>query len=133
MVQPPPSTQAPGASDAQYSATVLQALLPGAQADQVAPQALQAAADRVHVRVAEGGQRQPPAQVDDPGPPPGQLPYLVIAAHGLDDPVPDRDGRTNPDGCADVRILPPPSTSSASLLLTAQASHTAGDCDPMGA
>ena len=32
---------------------------------------------------------------------------------------------TNPDGCADVRILPPPSTSSASLLLTAQASHTA--------
>ena len=96
MVQPPPVTQAPGASDAQYSATGVQALLPGAQADQVAAQALQPAADRVHVRVAERGQRQPPAQVDDPGPPPGQLPYLVVAAHGLDDPIPDREGRGEP-------------------------------------
>ena len=96
MVQPPPSTQAPGGSDAQYSATSVQALVPGAQPDQVAAQALQPAADRVHVRVAERGQRQPPAQIDDPGPPPGQLPYLVVAAHGLDDPVPDREGLDEP-------------------------------------
>jgi hypothetical protein len=96
MVHPPPVTQAPGDSEAQYSGHDLQALLPGPQPDQVAAQALQTAADRVHVRVAERGQRQPPAQIDHPGPPPGQLPYLVVAAHGLDDPVPDRQRRDEP-------------------------------------
>ena len=74
----------------------LQALLPGPQPDQVAAQALQTAADRVHVRVAERGQRQPPAQIDHPGPAPGQLPYLVVAAHGGHDPVPDRQRRNEP-------------------------------------
>ena len=40
---------------------------PVARAGQVAAQALQPAADRVDVRVAERGDGQPAAQVDDPG------------------------------------------------------------------
>ena len=102
----------------------LQAFVPGPQAEQVAAQALQAAADRVHVRVAEGRQRQPPAQVDDAGAAAGQLPYLVVACR-RPAITPSRTARawTNPDGCAGVRIFPPARTRSASVLLTAIASH----------
>ena len=80
----------------------VQAFVPGPQAEQVTAQALQAAADRVHVRVAEGGQRQPPAQVDDPGAAAGQLPYLVIGAQGLRSrrPGPRAPGRTRTDARA---------------------------------
>ena len=74
----------------------VQAFVPGPQADQVAAQALQAAADRVHVRVAEGRQRQPPAQVDDAGAAAGQLPHLVVVADRLDQAVADREGLDEP-------------------------------------
>jgi len=45
----------------------------------------------VHVRVAEGRQRQSPAQVDDAGAAAGQLPDVVVGAHGRDHAVADRE------------------------------------------
>ena len=89
----PAAAEHPGAG--RQGRTVLrhriQAFVPGPQAEQVAPQALKPAADRVHVRVAEGRQRQPPPQVDDAGAAAGQLAYLVIGAQGLDHAVADRE------------------------------------------
>ncbi|MBV9793894.1 MAG: amidohydrolase family protein, partial [Actinobacteria bacterium] len=61
-----------------------QVLVPGPQAGEVAAQALQAAADRVDVGVAERGDDQAAAEVDDPGPRAGQRPGLGRAGQGGD-------------------------------------------------
>jgi hypothetical protein len=53
---------------------------PGPVPGQVAPQRLEAALDRVHVGVAEGGDGQPAAQVDDPGVRADEVADLVVAA-----------------------------------------------------
>ncbi len=70
--------------------------MPGPQAHQVAAQAFQAAAHRVHVRVAEGGQGEPSAQVDDARAAAGQFPDVVIGADGRDHAVPYGEGLDEP-------------------------------------
>ena len=74
---------------------------------QVAAQALQAAADRMHMRVAEGRQRQPAAQVDDPGAAAGPLPHLLVAADGGDHAVADREGLDEAGRVSRRADLPP--------------------------
>ena len=66
-----------------------QGVLPGPQAQQVAPQALQAAGHRVHVRVAERGQHEPSPQVDHAGAAAGQRPDVLVRSDGLDQAAAD--------------------------------------------
>ena len=73
-----------------------QAVPPGTQAQQVAAQALQTTGHRVHVRVAERGQGQPPAQRDDAGTRTGDLPDLLVRADGLDQAVANGQGLDEP-------------------------------------
>ena len=73
-----------------------QGVLPGPQPHQVAAQALQPARHRVHVRVAERGHRQPPAQLDHPGTRPGDLPDLLVRADGLDQAAAHGQGLDEP-------------------------------------
>jgi len=66
--------------------------VPGPQPEQVAAQALQAAGDRVHVRVAERRQREPAAQVDHAGARAGQVLDVIVGAERLDHPAADGEG-----------------------------------------
>ena len=131
MVHPPPVTQAPGASEAQYSATVSR----------------HSCRERSPTRLQRRLSSPPPTGCTCASPNAGSASRPRRSMTRVRRPVSSRissslptawmtpprtaSARTNPDGCAGVLILPPASTRSASLLLTALASHTAGGCDPM--
>ena len=145
MVQPPPSTQACGSSAAQYSATVSR----------------HSCRDRSPTRLQRRLSSPPPTGCTCASPNAGSASRPRRSITRVRRPVSSRissslptarmtpsrtaSACTNPDGCAGVLILPPASTRSASLLLTAQASHTArrprstprcswsGGCDPIEA
>ncbi len=70
----------------------VQARLPAPQAGQVAAQAFKPGLHRVHVRVAERGDRQPAAQVHYAGTGPDMLADLVVATQRDDHAAADRGG-----------------------------------------
>ena len=124
MVHPPPVTQAPGDSEAQYSATTSR----------------HSCRDRSPTRLQRRLSRPPPTGCTCASPNAGSASRPRRSITRVRRPVSSRissslptaattpsrtaSAETNPDGCAGVLILPPASTRSASLLLTALASHT---------